>query len=103
MLSALSLDGIVHSIWRLVGIICSHGDLGEQSLISKMTFAFRFAAMCIFQFFPAGHPLAQGPLARTLPGRTRACAVKAARQDDMNEIKTLNYISKPGLAVMISV
>ena len=68
MLSALSLDGIVHSIWRLVGIVCRHRDLGEQSLISKMTFAFRFAAMCIFQFFLAGHPLA-----RTLPERTAAC------------------------------
>ena len=72
MLPLVLLVGVVHSIWRLVGIICRHGDLGEQSLVSKMTFALRFAAMCIFQFFLAGHPLA-----RTLPERTAACAVEA--------------------------
>ena len=38
MLPLVLLVGIVHSIWRFVGIICRHRDLGEQSLISKMTF-----------------------------------------------------------------
>jgi hypothetical protein len=38
MLPLVLLVGIVHSIWRLVGVICRHRDLGDQSLISKMTF-----------------------------------------------------------------
>ena len=95
MLPLVLLVGVVHSIWRLVGIICRHGVLGEQSLISKMTFAFRFA---VFRFFLAGHPLA-----RTLPERTAACAVEAKQTGYIFGIETHNYISKPGLAVMISV
>ena len=63
MLPLVLLVGVVHSIWRLVGIVCRHGDLGEQSLVSKMTFAFRFA---VFRFFLAGHPLAPWPLGPNL-------------------------------------